>query len=52
MNIFDFPLLYLFVNTYTGESKWLPLEEGNNLGEYWEQDPTQAPIKEYPESFY
>ena len=52
MNIFNFPMLYLFVNTYTGESKWLSLEEGNNLGGYWEQDPTQAPIKEYPESFY
>lgn len=34
--MFNFPLLYLFVNTYTGESKWLSLEEGNNLGGYWE----------------
>lgn len=31
-----FPLLYLFVNLYTGESKWLSLEEGNALGGDWE----------------
>ena len=36
--------LYLFVNTYTGEAKWLPLKEGLALGEYWEQDLTQAPF--------
>ena len=50
-NTMDFPLLYLFVNLYTGESKWLPLEEGNALGGYWEQDPTQKPIKAYPDSW-
>ena len=49
--MFNFPLLYLFVNLYTGESKWLPLEEGNNLGGYWEQDPTQKPIPVYPDSW-
>jgi len=37
-------MLYLFVNTYTGEARWLPLEEGLALGGYWEQDPTQAPF--------
>lgn len=46
-----FTLLYLFINLYTGESKWLPLEEGNNLGGYWEQDPTQKPIPVYPDSW-
>lgn len=46
-----FPLLYLFVNTYTGESKWLPLEEGVNLNGYWEQDITQKPIPIYPDSW-
>ena len=44
-------LLYLFVNLYTGDSKWCSLEEGNNLGEYWEQDPTQKPIPVYPDSW-
>lgn len=38
ITMFNFPLLYLFVNLYTGESKWCSLEEGANLGEYWEQD--------------
>lgn len=47
----EFIKLYLFVNLYTGESKWLPLEEGMNLGEYWEQDPTQKPIPVYPDSW-
>lgn len=46
-----FPLLYLFVNTYTGESKWLPLKDGTNLGGYWEQDLTQKPIPVYPDSW-
>lgn len=46
-----FPLLYLFVNTYTGESKWLPLEDGTNLDEYWERDPDQKPIPVYPYSW-
>ena len=49
--MFDFSLLYLFVNLYTGDSKWCSLEEGNNLGEYWEQDPTQKPIPVYPDSW-
>jgi hypothetical protein len=49
--MFNFPLLYLFVNLYTGESKWLPLEEGNALGGYWEKDPTQKPITVYPDSW-
>ena len=49
--MFDFPLLYLFINLYTGDSKWCSLEEGNNLGEYWEQDPTQKPIAVYPDSW-
>jgi hypothetical protein len=49
--MFNFPLLYLFVNLYTGESKWLPLEEGNALGGYWEKDPTQKPIPVYPDSW-
>lgn len=46
-----FQLLHLFVNTYTGESKWLPLEDGTNLGGYWEQDTTQKPISVYPDSW-
>ena len=49
--MFDFPLLYLFVNLYTGDSKWCSLEEGNNLGEYWEQDITQKPIPVYPDDW-
>lgn len=49
--MFNFPLLYLFVNTYTGESKWLSLEEGNNLGGYWERDPTQKPVTIYPNNW-
>ena len=49
--MFDFPLLYLFVNLYTGESKWCSLKEGNYLGEYWEQDPTQKPITVYPDGW-
>ena len=49
--MFDFPLLYLFVNTYTGDSKWLSLEDGNNLDEYWELDPMQKPIPIYPDSW-
>lgn len=49
--MFNFPLPYLFVNTYTGESKWLSLEEGSNLDEDWEQDPTQKPIPVYPENW-
>ena len=49
--MFDFPLLYLFVNTYTGDSKWLSLEEGNSLGEYWELDLTQKPVPIYPDSW-
>lgn len=47
-----FPKLYLFVNTYTGECKWLSLEDGNELDDYWELDSVQAPISIYPESFY
>lgn len=47
----NFPLLYLFVNTYTGESKWLSIEDGNSLGGYWELDPTQKPIPIYPDSW-
>ena len=46
--MFNFPLLYLFVNTYTGESKWCSLEEESNLNEDWERDPTQKPIPVYP----
>lgn len=49
--MFDFPLLYLFVNTYTGDSKWLSLEKGNSLGEYWELDSTQKPIPIYLDSW-
>lgn len=49
--MFDFPLLYLFVNLYTGDSKWCSLEEGNSLGEYWEQDLTQKPIPVYPDNW-
>lgn len=49
--MFNFPLLYLFVNTYTGESKWLSLEEGSNLDEDWEKDPTQKPIPVYPKNW-
>lgn len=51
ITMFNFPLLYLFVNLYTGESKWCSLEEGANLGEYWEQDPTQKPIPVYPNNW-
>ena len=49
--MFNFPLLYLFVNTYTGESKWCSLEEGSNLNEDWERDPTQKPITVYPDDW-
>ena len=49
--MFNFSLLYLFVNTYTGEAKWLSLEEGNSLGGYWEQDLTQKPIPVYPDNW-
>ena len=49
--MFDFPLLYLFVNRYTGESKWCSLKDGNNLDEDWEKDPTQKPITIYPGSW-
>lgn len=49
--MFDFPLLYLFVNLYTGDSKWLSLEEGSNLDKNWEQDTTQKPITVYPNSW-
>ena len=49
--MFDFPLLYLFVILYTGESKWCSLEEGNYLDEDWEQDPTQKPITVYTDNW-
>ena len=49
--MFDFPLLYLFVNTYTGDSKWLSLEDGDSLSEYWELDFTQKSISIYPDSW-
>ena len=49
--MYGFPLLYLFVNLYTGDTKWCSLEEGINLGGYWEQDPTQKPIPVYSDSW-
>lgn len=49
--MFDFPLLYLFVNLYTGDSKWCSLEEGSYLDENWEQDTTQKPITVYPNNW-
>lgn len=49
--MFNFPLLYLFVNTYTGESKWCSIEEGNNLNEDWKKDPTQKPVQIYPDNW-
>lgn len=45
--------LYQFINTYTGESKWLPMNEGQKLiaeDDYWELDNTQKPISIYDES--
>ena len=49
--MFDFPLIYLFINLYTGASNWCSLAEGNQLGEYWEQDTTQKPIPVYPDDW-
>lgn len=51
VSMMGFPLLYLFGNTYTGETKWLPLEEGNALGGYWELDSNQKPIPIYPDDW-
>lgn len=53
-NIFNFPLLYSWVNMYTGESRWLSMEDGNQLKEkddYWECDEQQKPIPIYPDSW-
>lgn len=50
-NTFNLPIVYLYVNTYTGETKYLSLEEGESLGGYWERDPTASPQKIYPDSW-
>ena len=50
-NIFGTPELFLVVNTYSGESRWLPLNEATELiqkDEYWEIDSSQKPIHEVP----
>jgi hypothetical protein len=41
----NYTFVYLFVNTYTGECRWLSLEDGNELDNCWELDPNQAPRK-------
>lgn len=46
-NIFNFPVVYLYVNTYTGETKYLSLEEGESLGGYWERETQRLPHKKY-----
>lgn len=43
-------ILYLFVNTYNGDTKWLTMEDGQKLineDGYWELDSSQAPFQVY-----
>lgn len=50
-NLFGTQDYYPVVNTYTGECKWLPLEEALELessDNYWEIDHSRSPIHERP----